>query len=71
MFRDWRTYLQYMSKSSAWGDQLTLFAAAQVYKRSICIISSVAAESMPPYLYVNQWLAYKYVANKRAYLIGL
>ncbi|EGC38426.1 hypothetical protein DICPUDRAFT_76029 [Dictyostelium purpureum] len=41
----WEEYCNNMSKNGTWGDHLTLVAAAEVFKRSISIISSVESQS--------------------------
>jgi len=40
--KEWKVYLNEMSKNGIWGDHLTLIAAAEIFNVSIVIISSVA-----------------------------
>ena len=42
-FPSWQEYLQYMARKNTFGDQLTLFAAANVYNIDIQIVSTLVA----------------------------
>jgi len=41
----WSDYLESMEKEGTWGDNLVLQAAANYYRTSICVISSLGQEN--------------------------
>ena len=42
----WTDYLKSMEKDGTWGDHLMLQAAANYYRTSICVISSLGHETL-------------------------
>ena len=54
-YPSWTDYLRSMEKDGTWGDHLILCAAANYYKTSIRVISSLDRESMinPNHLVLN------------------
>lgn len=49
-FPKWTTYTSYMSRNGAWGDHITLLAAAEVYGVNISIISNVEDNGHDQYI---------------------
>lgn len=42
-YRDWDSYCNYLAQDASWGDHITLVAAAEIFRITICVISTVTA----------------------------